>query len=210
MFTKKLTFLNDYSLKKNILKQPFFLNSQKPNTLFTLKNTDPISPLKKNLNFLRKKSISLKSKDFFYQNTNHLVNDYTSEDVQNINSQKKLPQNLSFQNKITQQSGLQKLTLHLKTKKNVSSQTLNTIKLKKVNISKVTPLIQFVVNKIKRSYLQQVKYKQSKFLKVFKGPRPRIFSKQQKRNFALVFYLGKLLNKKSRYLRFVYLKRFFK
>ena len=82
--------------------------------------------------------------------------------------------------------------------------------MKTFTAKKVTPLLQFVVNKVKRSYLQQLKYKKSKFSKFYKGPRPRIFSKKQKKNFALVFYLSKFKSRKSRNLRFIYLKRFFR
>jgi hypothetical protein len=104
---------------------------------------------------------------------------------------------------------LQQLTLNSK-KKNLSLQTLKSIKLKKFVAKKITPLLEFVVNKVKRSYLQQLKYKKSKFVKFFKGPRPRLFSKKQKKNFALIFYLSKFKIRKNRNLRFVYLKRFFR
>ena len=106
-------------------------------------------------------------------------------------------------------SGLQRLHL-LSKKKNLSSLTLKSIRLKNVNENNLTPLLTFVVNKIKRIYLQRIKYKNSKFAKDYKGPRPRFFSKKQKRNFALVFYLSKFKLRKYRSLRFVFLKRFLK
>ena len=106
-------------------------------------------------------------------------------------------------------SGLQRLHL-LSKKKNLSSLTLKSIRLKNVNENNLTPLLTFVVNKINRIYLQRIKYKNSKFAKDYKGPRPRFFSKKQKRNFALVFYLSKFKLRKYRSLRFVFLKRFLK
>lgn len=208
MFTKKAPQLSGYFSKKNISKQVYFTSLQKQNTLFMSKNINPTLPLKKNLSFLKKKFLYPKNSDSTLLKGSHLANDYTLENLHPKELLKK-QKNVVQQKFLNEQSGLQRLTLNFK-KKNTVINTLRSIKLKTFTAKKVTPLLQFVVNKVKRSYLQQLKYKKSKFSKFYKGPRPRIFSKQQKKNFALVFYLSKFKSRKSRNLRFIYLKRFFR
>jgi hypothetical protein len=123
----------------------------------------------------------------------HQKQNYISKSNQRFFDEKKIFQKNLLQKKLIDRNIIKKkfnLKDYIKSKKKVNTSLLNlkSVKLGNVDETHLPPLLKFVAMQRKRAFLKQEKRKSSRFFKLYKGPKPRRFSKTAKNFYSKIFF----------------------